>query len=78
MILFFALNVFWKVLRGSWKRGAGQRRRQGVPTNIFQRMLGAQMEVLDMGLVKREFWQECTKFRGRFGVTTLVKTVFVI
>ena len=42
MILLFALNVFWKVLRGSWKRGEGQRRRQGAPTNICQRILGVQ------------------------------------
>ena len=42
MIPFFALNVFWKVPRGSRKRGEGQRRRQGVPKNICQRILGAQ------------------------------------
>ena len=42
MIPFFALNVFWKVPRRSWKRGEGQRRRQRVPTNICQRILGAQ------------------------------------
>ena len=42
MILFFALNVFWKVPRRSWKRGEGQRRHQRVPTNICQRILGAQ------------------------------------
>ena len=58
MISFFALNVFWKVLRGSWKRGAEQRRRQGGPTNISQRIFGAQREVLEMGWVKREFWRE--------------------
>ena len=42
MIPFFALNVFWKVPRGSRKCGEGQRRRQGVPTNICQRILGDQ------------------------------------
>ena len=41
MIQFFALNVFWKAPRGSRKRGAGQRWRQGVPTNICQRILAA-------------------------------------
>ena len=55
MISFFALNFFWKVLRGSWKRGAEQRRRQGGPTNISQRIFGAQREVLEMGWVKWEF-----------------------
>ena len=59
MILFFALNVFWKVPRGSWTHGAGQRRRQGVPTNICQRILGAQNGglgnlVSKMGVMLRE------------------------
>ena len=59
MILFFALNVFWKVPRGSRKRGEGQRRRQGVPTNICQRILGVQKGglgnlVSKMGVMLRE------------------------
>ena len=59
MISCFALNVFWKVLRGSWKRGEGQRRRQGVPTNICHRILGAQNGglgnlVSKMGVMLRE------------------------
>ena len=31
MISCFALNVFWKVLRGSWKRGERQSGAQGEP-----------------------------------------------
>ena len=59
MIPFFALNVFWKVPRGSRKRGEGQRRRQGVPTNICQRILGVQKGglgnlVSKMGVMLRE------------------------
>ena len=59
MIPFFALNVFWKVPRGSRKRGEGQRRRQGVPTNICQQILGAQNKglgnlVSKMGVMLRE------------------------
>ena len=42
MILFFALNVFLKVLRGSRKRGEGQGQCQGVPKNICQQILGVQ------------------------------------
>ena len=59
MIPFFALNVVWKLLRESRKRGEGQRRRQGVPTNVCQRILGAQKGglgnlVSKMGVMLRE------------------------
>ena len=59
MIPFCALNVFWKVPSRSWKRGEGQRRRQRVPTNICQRILGAQKGglgnlVSKMGVMLRE------------------------
>ena len=42
MIPFCALNGIWTVSSRSWKLGEGQRQRQRVPTNICQRILGAQ------------------------------------
>ena len=42
MIPFCALNGIWTVSSRSWKLGEGQRQRQRAPTNICQRILGAQ------------------------------------
>ena len=81
MIPFCALNVFWKVPSRSWKRGEGQRRRQRVPTNICQRILGAQKggpgdllskmgELVRVHEIQKSIWRYYTSENADFHLIT--------